>query len=52
MYQIMQRVRIKLSVKAVITVANFSMNSSEAPREANPISWENSAKAGSANSGT
>ena len=36
----------------ILTVASFSMKSSLAPREARPISWENSAKAGSANSGT
>ena len=28
------------------TVANFSKSSSEAPKEANPISWEKSAKPG------
>ena len=34
------------------TVASFFTYSSLAPRDANPISWENSANAGSANRGT
>lgn len=34
-----------------LTVANFSIKSSGAPKEASPISCENWAKAGSANSG-
>lgn len=36
----------------LLTVANFSMSSSEAPSEARPISWENWAKVLSANIGT
>ena len=35
-----------------LTVASFSIYSSGAPRDANPISWENCAKLGSANRGT
>ena len=41
-----------VSISVRITVANFSMNSSLAPKLARPISWENSAKAESAKSGT
>ena len=34
------------------TLASFSISSSLAPKEANPISCENNANAGSANNGT
>jgi len=37
--------------KDKITAASFFRSSSEAPREANPISWENWANLGSANKG-
>lgn len=35
-----------------LTVANFLTSSSDDPIAANPISWENCAKPGSANKGT
>lgn len=35
-----------------LTVASFCTESSDAPSEARPISWENWAKLGSASSGT
>lgn len=39
-------------VSVSLTVASFCTESSDAPSEARPISWENWAKLGSANSGT
>ena len=38
-------------IEETLTVANFSIYSSGAPKEANPITWANWANAGSANNG-
>ena len=39
-------------IRYLITVASLFTSSSLAPKDASPISWENSAKAGSAKRGT